>query len=126
MKRFIKIFCILSLVWLAACSNGSSYNQQECSSLVEKIKSNEELTEKDYDSMIDQFGSIVTWMAGEKKAVGGDEKAFKEALSSEEGKQKAEYMIYFGLQLEKDKDKLSASNVVRLAKYMKEMQEIKK
>ncbi|MBD5369822.1 MAG: hypothetical protein HDR80_01575 [Bacteroides sp.] len=125
MKNLIKILCIACVAFLAACSGGASYSPEKCQALVEKIKSHDQLTESDYNEMIDQFGALVSWMADEKKKAAGDDAVMKEALSSEEGKQKSEYIVYFGLELSEAKENLSASNVARLAKYMKEMNEVK-
>lgn len=125
MKKLAKFLCIVCLFCLVACGGKDAYNQELCDTLVGKIKGHDEMTEKDYDEMIGQFGSIVSWMSDEKKAANGDEAKYKEALKSPEGVKKAEYMLYFGLELDGNRDKLSASNVAKLAKYMKEMNEMK-
>lgn len=125
MKKLSFILTLAVAIFLAACSGGASYNVAECDALKEKISNKQELTEGDYNQMIDQLVGAAKGLKAKKDACGGDLEKEKELRKDEELKSMAGYAIYFALYLESHKKDLTPDNLKKLEKANEELKEIK-
>lgn len=115
--KLLKILCIaLCLTGMAACSGSSSYSPEKCTQLSEKIKSGDTLSEKDYSEIVDQFAAATELFVKKQQEFGDDKAKMSEYLSSDEGKQLVGNVLGFGIYLDQNADKLSASDVKKMEK----------
>lgn len=115
--KLLKILCIaLCLTGMAACSGSASYSPEKCTQLSEKIKSGDTLSEKDYSEIVDQFAAATELFVKKQQEFGDDKAKMSEYLSSDEGKQLVGNVLGFGIYLDQNADKLSASDVKKMEK----------
>lgn len=120
--KYLKLFFMAAMIFgLSACSGSTSYSPEKCKALSEKIKSGDELTESDYNEIIDQFGAAAKVMAEKQQAIGDDKDAKKEFQNSEEAKQLFETVLGFGIYLEAHRKDLTPANAKRLEKVSEEI-----
>ena len=126
MKTF-KLFLLSAMALLvASCSGGStSYSPSECEQLSEKIKAKEDLTENDYNMMIDQMVAVVKLLDEKKTEIGDDQTKKDEFVKSDEGKNLIGYAIVFAFYLEAHKKDLSESNLKKMEEAQAELKDIK-
>lgn len=115
--KLLKILCIaLCLAGMAACSGSASYSPEKCDQLSEKIKSGATLSENDYSEIVDQFAAATELFVKKQQEFGDDKAKMTEYLSSDEGKQLVGNVLGFGIYLDQNADKLSASDVKKMEK----------
>lgn len=115
--KLLKILCIaLCLTGMAACSGSASYSPEKCTQLSEKIKSGDTLSEKDYTEIVDQFAAATELFIKKQQEYGDDKAKMSEYYSTEEGKELLSNVLGFGMYLDKNADKLSASDAKKLEK----------
>lgn len=116
-----------TMALLSACGGGVSggYNQEKCEALKQKIENNQEMTEADYNVMIDQLGDLVKYLDKKNKEMGDDKEKAKEFGESAEAKQMLEYTLGFAMYLEQHKNDLSSSNLKKMVDLQEEMKKLK-
>lgn len=123
----MKFFAVaLMFIGLTACSGSSSFSPEKCQQLEEKIKANEELTESDYNEMIDQMGAAIEVLAEKDDQWKDDEQKQKEFIKSEEGKQVVGAIIGFGLYLDSHSKDLTPAHAKKLQALEKRFKELDK
>ena len=116
----------VTLMALGACAGGSEgYDKEKCEELQQKIENKQEMTEADYNVMIDQLGALVKYIEKKDKEIGDDKEKAQEFGKSEESAKLFEYTIGFALYLEQHKNDLSSSNLKKMSKLEKEMKNLK-
>lgn len=126
MKTFKLLLLSAMALLVASCSGGSaSYSPTECEQLSEKIKAKEDLTENDYNMMIDQMVAVVKLLDEKKTEIGDDQTKKDEFVKSDEGKNLIGYAIGFAFYLEAHKKDLSESNLKKMEEAQAELKDIK-
>lgn len=107
----------LSMICLAACS-GTSYDAATCDKLVERIDSQEQLTDSDYSAMIDQMTAITDDF--DKDDLDGNTDAIT-YFSNEDNAKKLGYVMVFSFYIENHLSDLSADNLKKYQQLQKRL-----
>lgn len=121
---FLMFICMFTLLLVTACS-GSGYDKEVCEQLKNKIENEEELTDEDYSTMIDQVCAGMEEMKRIKKETEGDAEKEKALLDDKDFTDMVEYVIGFSMQLEKDAKKLSPENAKKVLEMGEKAKELK-
>lgn len=115
--KYLKLFFLAAMIFgLSACAGSPSYSPEKCKALTEKIKNHEDLTESDYNEMIDQFGAAIKVLNDKREKIGDDKDAKDEFKNSEEAKELLGTVLGFGIYLSTHEKDLTPENQKRLAK----------
>lgn len=110
MKRILMSFVMAAflIIGMVQCSGGgSTYNPQKCEQLKEKISNNEEMSDQDYNEMIDQMVGMMKYLKNKETEFKENPEKMKEFEKSEEGYNMVGYLLGFGFYLESKKKDLS-------------------
>lgn len=124
MKKVIISLASMFMMLLVACSGSSSYNPETCSKLETMAREKQELTESDYNQMIDQMVAACKILAEKKTQIGDDKDAMREFRNSEEGKQLLTYSLGFAFYLESEKNNLPEGSLKKLAEAKTELEKL--
>ena len=121
--KLLKILCIaLCLTGMAACSGSASYSQEKCEQLSEKIKSGDELSEKDYSEMVNQFVAATELFYNKQQEFGDDKAKMNEYFSTEEGRNIVGVVLGFGIYLDQHSADLSESDAKKMEKVKEKLE----
>lgn len=124
MKAIKFLLCAIVMTALTACSGGNSYNPATCEMLKNKIDNKEQLTEKDYNMMIDQMLAATVELKKQKEAAGDDPEKLKELKNSESTKEMMGYVLGFTFYIGSSEKDLSPENVKKLTELKKAMESL--
>ena len=124
MKKLSFLLCALFMIVLASCGS-KGYNPETCKELATKIDNHEQLTEKDYSTMIDQMVSAAKIVKEKTDKIGNDPEKMKEFENDPANKELAEYAMGFALYIGLHQQDLSPANVKKLMEAQKEMEKLK-
>lgn len=124
-KVFLSIFIAVTMVLvMVQCAGNTSYNEAKCANLVEKIKANEELNDKDYNEMIDQVVGIAKTLKAKEDEYKDNPEKKAEFEKSEEFGKLIGYYIGFAFYLDSKENDLSPSNIEKLKDAEKEIKSL--
>lgn len=124
MKAIKFLLCAIVMTALTACSGGNSYNPETCEMLKNKINNKEQLTEKDYNMMIDQMLAATVELKKQKEAAADDPEKLKELKNSESTKEMMGYVLGFTFYIGSSEKDLSPENVKKLTELKKAMESL--
>lgn len=121
--KALKLFLSAAImIALTACSGG--YSKTTCEELQNKIQEansgGDELTQKDYSTMLDQMHDIAKEVEKKKKECDNDPAASLKLMQDEDFMQMVGYIISFGQYLSQHPDKLDADNIKKLQEIKEE------
>lgn len=126
MKKISLFLCAVVAVFVIACSGGNtSYNPNTCKELVEKINNHEQLTEKDYDVMIDQLVAASKELKKKQDEVGNDPQKVAELIKEPEIAEMAQYAMGMAFYIGMHENELSPSNIEKMKKAKQEIDAMK-
>lgn len=115
--KLLKILCIaLCIGGLSACSGSTSFSEEKCEQLSEKIKSGDTLTKSDYSEIVDQFVAATELFVKKQKEFGDDKDKMNEYFTSGEGKALFQAVLGFGIYLDQHQNELSESDIKKMEK----------
>ena len=110
LNLFVAAVMMLSL---AACSGGG-YSAEKCEQLKEKVQNREELSEGDYDDMIDQVVACAKAVKEKADAAKGNQEMEDQLRNDKEFTDMMGYALTFGFYLQSHQKDLSDSNLKKL------------
>lgn len=127
MRKIFSYLCIAVVaIAFAACSGNASYNPKACADLEKKIQNKQEMSESDYNDMIDQMDAILEKISAKDEELKDDPEKLKEYANSEEVKDLLKYTFTFGIYLDSHEDQLSDANKKKLQDIQKKFENKKK
>lgn len=127
MKIAFRIFFITAIMCvMAACSNESSpYNPGKSERLKAMIESKENLSEGDYNEMIDQILGGIQVINDKNKEIGDNQNKKREFLMKDKNQKMVENILEFTFYLEQHRDELSPSTEKRMLEAQKELMKLR-
>lgn len=115
MKK-LKWIAVLAVIFAAAvaCGGKPEFNREVCDQLKAKIVANEQLTEADYNMMVDQLVAACDDIKSQTDAVKGDTAKEAALMDNREFVDKASIALGFAFYLEQHKGDLSDENRQKL------------
>lgn len=126
MKKLHLFFVAFAISLLVACGGGTpSYDAAKCEQLKVKVDNKEDLTEDDYNTMVDQMVVIAKDLKAVSDQYKDDKEKQKELRKDEEFKKKAEYCIGFALYISMHQKDLPASTLKKMIDAKDDMEALK-
>lgn len=124
--RYLFLGAIIFIMASCAEKTDSAYNPQKCEELMAKIGNKEELSEADYNEMIDQLVAGIQVIDEKKKEIGEENKEKqKEFILKKENQKMVENILGFVFYLESHKKDLSSENVEKLDQAYSDLQKLR-
>ena len=124
MKILKLLFCATIMLVMVSCGN-SGYSRVTCEELENKIKNNEELTEQDYNTMIDQTVAALKIVDKKTSDVKDNPEKLKEVLKDEDLQKMSQYALGFAIYLGLHEDQLSPQNLKKFEDAQKEIESLR-
>ncbi len=123
--KYLKLLFVAAMIFgLSACAGSAGYSPEKCKALSEKVKSGEELTESDYNEMIDQLGAAVKVMKDNQEKYAGDKEAEAKYQDSDEAKDLVSTVLGFGIYLSTHKKDLTPANQKHLEEVSEQLKSL--
>lgn len=125
MKKILISLASICLMLLVACSGSStSYNPETCAKIKTMVEENKELSESDYNQMIDQMVAACKLLSEKSKSLDADPQAAREFMTSDEGRDLLDYSMGFAIYLETNKAKLPEGCLKKLDEAKAELEKL--
>lgn len=125
MKTTRILLAALLVIVLAACSGSSGYSPEKCEQLKEKITNNQELTQDDYATMIDQVVDAAKQLKTTLDEAKGNQEKEDALRNDSKFTDMMGYTLGFSIYLSTHRKDLSPENIKKLVEAEQELKDYK-